>query len=189
MNTLIIYGHPNPKSFNHAILEKAKEVLEKKGDTVTVRDLYAINFDPILKPNDFITFSQGKMPEDIAKEQDFIKKADRFIFIFPIWWGSMPAILKGYFDRVFAHGFAYQYEADGSATPLLADKTAVIINTTGGPKEWYEASLKKGLDITVDQTTFGFCGIKVDKHLYYYSIPSSTEERRKEILKSLENEF
>ena len=113
MKHLIIYTHPNPASFNHAIKETLARVLKEKGHEVRVRDLYALGFDPVLKASDFETFLAGKVPVDIAVEQEHIRWAEQLTFLYPIWWGRMPSIAGGYIDRVLSKGFAYDYTVTG----------------------------------------------------------------------------
>lgn len=110
MNHLIIYAHPSSASFSNAILEKIKECSRKKECKTEVRDLYSIGFDPILRAADFEGLCEGNIPEDIKREQDYIGWADLITFIYPIWWTGMPAILKGYIDRVFSYELAAQQE-------------------------------------------------------------------------------
>ena len=186
MDFLIVYAHPNPRSFNHAIKETVENVLEENGKTFEIRDLYALNFDPILKPYDFITMQKGDYLSDVKKEQEFIKNAKTLIFIHPIWWYSMPAILKGYIDRVFAHGFAYG-EVDGQIKGLLTDKNVVIFNTLGESKEVCEGS---GICPCIKKTiggTFEFCGMKVLEHKFFFSVPYVSDEDRKNMLKEVES--
>ena len=104
MKYLVVYAHPNPKSFCHAIKEEIVVRLKEQGAIVDVRDLYQMGFNPVLSANDFMQLAQKKIPADIQKEQDLVAGADTIIFIYPVWWFSMPAILKGYVDRVFMRG-------------------------------------------------------------------------------------
>lgn len=122
MKHVIVYAHPNTESFNHAILETVKKELEEKGHEVRVRDLYELNFNPVLGASDFISFSQGNTPADIKEEQEHISWADSITFIYPVWWAGLPAILKGYVDRVFSHGFAYAYGENGIEKLLSGKK-------------------------------------------------------------------
>lgn len=109
MKILIIYTHPNHQSFNGAILKQVQNNLSKT-HTVKTLDLYAEQFDPVLQ------FDENHRRRDLDKvaemEQyrDLVTWADHLIFIFPIWWSGMPAILKGFIDRVFVSGFAYSYK-------------------------------------------------------------------------------
>ena len=185
MSHLVIYAHPNPKSFNAAIKVQLVAHLQSKGKEVTVRDLYQSGFNPVLSGNDFTQFLQGQTPPDIAKEQDFIRKADRIILIFPIWWFNMPAILRGYIDRVFSRGFAYDY-VDGAIKGLLPGKKVCIINTTGGPQEAYEQfGYHEAIKTLMDNGIFAFCGMTVVLHKYFYAVPTVTDQARKQMLAEL----
>lgn len=185
MNHLIVYAHPNPKSFNHAILSAVEENLKKAGREFLVRDLYALKFSPVLAPSDFAAFHEGNTPDDIKREQEFITSADRIVVIHPIWWFGMPAMLKGYIDRVFAHGFAYSVGPDGPKG-LLSGKKVSIINTTGGDEATYSKyGFRDALARTIENGVFGFCGMEVVQHKFFYAVPTSTDEQRKRMLEEV----
>jgi len=187
MKYLVVYAHPNPRSFNHAIKEVVLAKLRGGGKKFDFRNLYELKFDPVLNAGDFILMQQGKISPEILKEQTCIKEADILIFIYPVWWYGMPAILKGYIDRVFSHGFAYRISEKG-LEGLLGDKKVVIFNTTGGPEEHYsEAGYAEALRKTTDAGTFELCGMKVILHKYFYSVPSVSQEQRLEMLREVEN--
>jgi NAD(P)H dehydrogenase (quinone) len=188
MKHLILYAHPNPNSFNHAILETTVKALESKGHEVFVRDLYELNFDPVLKGSDFVGFQSGQTPADIKTEQAFITKADVITMIYPIWWTGIPAILKGYVDRVFSYGFAYAYGEGGNINKLLSGKKGFIINTYGTPKDVYDSTgMTEALKKTSDTGIFDFCGIEVVDHLFFGSVPQVDDEARKDMLRQIEN--
>lgn len=190
MKHLILYAHPNPNSFNHAILETTVKTLESKGQEVKVRDLYALDFNAILKGSDFEGFQSGNTPQDIKKEQEYISKADVITFIYPVWWTGLPAILKGYVDRVFSYGFAYQYGEDGNVIGLLKGKKGLIINTHGTPKEIYDANgMTDALKKTSDTGIFEFCGVEVTDHLLFGSVPVVDDETRKNMLSQIEGKL
>ncbi len=185
MDFFIIYAHPNPKSFNHAIKENVENKLREKGKSFETRDLYALEFYPVMKPDDFIAIQQGTYLPDVKREQELISKAKRLIVIHPIWWYSMPAILKGYIDRVFSYGFAYT-QTDKGIEPLLTDKEIIIFNTLGETKEQCENS---GICPCLKKTiggTFEFCGIKVLEHKFFFAVPYVTDEDRKQMLREVE---
>ncbi|MBP1082435.1 NAD(P)H-dependent oxidoreductase [Bacillus capparidis] len=190
MNHLVVYAHPHPESFNHAILETAVKALEDKGHQVFVRDLYALDFQPVLKPQDTAAMKSGNIPDDIKTEQEFITKADVITFIYPIWWSGLPAILKGYVDRVFAYGFAYAY-GEGEIIQLLKGKKGLIINTHGTPKEIYdEMGMTASLTITSDVGIFDFTGIEPLDHLLFGNVSEYLEEAAlKDILKQVEEKI
>lgn len=167
MKHVIVYAHPNTESFNHAILETVKSELEGKGHEVRVRDLYELNFNPVLGASDFISFSKGNTPEDIKEEQEHISWADSITFIYPVWWAGLPAILKGYVDRVFSHGFAYAYSENG-IEKLLSGKKGLLLSTMGNTKEAYTAG---GMfDAMKKQRMLVFLNLQALKQLSIHSI-------------------
>lgn len=185
MKYLIVYAHPNPKSFNHAILETISEELRKKKRDFTVRDLYKISFDPALSAKDLSAIQDGAVPKDIKREQHYISKADILIVIFPIWWSAMPAMLKGYIDRVFSLKFAYDI-TETEVVGLLRDKKVFLISTTGASKEDYEKmGAFKMMNMAMDTAIFQFSGMKVIGHKYFSSVPYVSQQDRKKMLQEL----
>jgi NAD(P)H dehydrogenase (quinone) len=153
VNVLIVYAHPEPKSFNGAMKDVAAETLRGAGHKVAISDLYAMDFDPVVGPADFTgeradpdffsvqkeqtrAFETGSFVPSIAAEIEKLKHADLVIFQFPIWWFSMPAILKGWTERVFARGFAYLPDRKYD-TGIFRGKAAMVAATTGTPAESY----------------------------------------------------
>lgn len=182
MNCLIIYSHPNPKSFNHAIKETLKHALETQGHEVRVRDLYALKFDPVLKAKDFELMNKKRVAGDVKKEQDHVSWANVLFFIFPVWWDSMPAITRGYLDRVFSTNFAYTEDAKG----LLKGKKVAIICTFGAPKNVCEnTGVFKAMDITVGECLASFCGMTLIESRYLTSVPSVSDAERKKMLEDI----
>ncbi len=178
MKALVIYGHPNPASLNAAIKDRVVETLRAGGHEVSVRDLYKEGFDPVLAAEDFQQMRQGKARADVAQEQAAIRAADLVVFVFPIWWFNLPAVLKGYVDRVLSYGFAYAADpTTKQIVGLLKDKKAVLINTTGGPEVHYEqGGMRAVLTKTVDEGIFAFCGMKVVLHQYLYGVVGRSRE-------------
>ncbi len=175
MRVLIIYSNHHGDNFNSHLLDRVKAVVSTNGNEFIVRDLYQMNFDPVLRTRDFEMISQGNPPPDIKKEQELIKWADILLFIYPIWWGGMPAILKGYIDRIFSWGFAYKSNGNGPF-PLLTDKKAILMNSFGQTRAEYEAGMFSAMDRVNSEGVFGFSGIEVMNQLYFPSIHSVTEE-------------
>ena len=138
MKHLIVYSHPNPKSFSHAIFETATETLKSNNHEMVVRDLYSLNFDPVLKASDFVSIQAGDITSDIKEEQNHVTWCDIMTMIYPVWWTGLPAMFKGYIDRVFSHGFAYAI-GDKGIEQLLAGEKVIIFNTQGTPREIYDA--------------------------------------------------
>ena len=179
MKNLILFAHPNPASFSAGVKEAVENLLKSQGEEVIVRDLYGMNFEPRLSGQDFESFQKGTIPSDIATEQAFISQAERIILIFPTWWSSMPAILKGYIDRVFSYGFAYAIGQNG-VERLLSGKKAVIVTPQGTPAEIYETNgFYKSFEITQGIGIFNYCGIEVSEHFNLAAVTSVDEATRK----------
>ena len=152
MNVLIVHAHPEPKSFNGAMTRRAVDVLTELGHEVEVSDLYAQGFKAVADADDYAVrqdldhlridreqsyaHEQDAVAPDIATEQDKLARADLLILQYPMWWFGMPAILKGWADRVLTRGFAY---APGCKydTGLMGGKRAFVALTTGTSPDTY----------------------------------------------------
>lgn len=167
MKNLIVYAHPNSGSLNHFFKQTVLESLQESGEEIAVRDLNEINFNPVLSLDDMNGQRMGTVADDVKTEQDFITWADRIIFIYPIWWTGMPAIMKGYIDRVFSYGFAYRYD-QGIQKGLLTGKKTIIINSHGKSNAEYEAmGMDKALILTSDTGIFTYSGLEIQQHFYF----------------------
>src|SRR5690606_34398140 len=141
--------------------EACSEHLVHNGHEVMVRDLYLLNFNPVLSLEDLAGQANGQVSDDVKQEQDHIACADCITFIYPIWWTGLPALMKGYIDRVFSYGFAYRYER-GLQMGLLLGKNAVIINTHGKSNaEYNEVGMDKALSLTSDKGIYTYCGLEI----------------------------
>jgi NAD(P)H dehydrogenase (quinone) len=182
VNNLIVYVHPNPASFNHAIMDAYATELRVYGHEVRIRDLYALGFNPVITLSDYDMIDRGERPEDIRQEQDHIQWADIVSFISPIFWAGMPAMLKGYVDKVFSLGFAYSFQGD-SPKGLLRGKKAVILNSTGGSLMYHRKSgMLDSIRTTIDGGIFRFCGIEVLEHRFLMGVPIATPAERERML-------
>ena len=182
MNTLIVYTHPNPVSFNHAILKNICAGLEKAGHNVRIKDLYKENFDPVLHAKDLADLHQGNIPERIHNEQIDLLWADSLIFIYPLWWFDRPAMLKGWFDLVLTNGLAFEY-SDKGVRGLLKHKKALVIITAGGSKQYFvDTDALQLIHRPVTDGTLSFCGIRDVSHRIYYDIANLSNTERADIL-------
>ncbi|VVE06797.1 NAD(P)H dehydrogenase [Pandoraea aquatica] len=174
MNVLIVYAHPQPRSLNGALRDFAVQHLEAAGHHVQVSDLYAMQWKTTIDEHDAPqrdpaepfhasldskqAFVDGTQSVDIAREQEKLRWADTVIFQFPLWWFSMPAIMKGWFDRVYAYGFAYgvgehsnAHWGDRYGEGSLSGKRAMLVVTTGGWDSHYSA---RGINGPIDDVLF-----------------------------------
>ncbi|WP_343330789.1 NAD(P)H-dependent oxidoreductase [Polaribacter staleyi] len=175
MKHLIIYAHPNEKSLNSYFKQIVEETLTNQHQEIIIRDLNLLNFNPILTLSDIEGQRIGKVKNDVKQEQDFISWSDHITLIYPIWWTGMPAILKGYIDRVFSYGFAYCYD-QGVQKGLLTNKQITIINTQGKSQTAYkESGMDKALLQTSDEGIFRYCGLKINHHFFFDKADSPTK--------------
>ena len=173
MNVLIVYAHPEPQSLNGSLKDFSVQRLEAAGHAVQVSDLYAMQWKATLDANDSTAqsgdrfnpsldsqqaFAQGLQSRDIELEQEKLLWADTVILQFPLWWFSMPAILKGWVERVYAYGFAYGVGehsdvrwGDRYGEGTLAGKRAMLIVTTGG---WESHYAQRGINGPIDDILF-----------------------------------
>jgi len=176
MRHLIIYAHPNENSLNHHLLSTVVETLQAHDQEVIVRNLYKISFDPVFSLTDMQGQRMGKVSEDVKIEQEYISWAEQITFIYPIWWTGLPAMMKGYIDRVFSYGFAYRYD-QGIQKGLLKDKKTVIINTHGKSHEEYgKTGMDKALTLTSDNGIFIYSGLEIIRHLFFDKADKATSE-------------
>jgi NAD(P)H dehydrogenase (quinone) len=197
MKILIVYAHPEPQSFNAALKNLAVEVLTAAGNEVRITDLYALEFDPVGGPTDFISrhdpsffhyqreqvhaTESGLFVSELQAEMDKLVWADLVIFQFPLWWFSLPAILKGWVDRVFAMGFSYG-ATERHATGVFRGKRAMLSFTTGGPVASYVPGGPNGdIDELLRHIQYGmfhFVGMDVLPPFIAYGAARGTAEQR-----------
>lgn len=187
MNITIIYAHPYEKSFNAAVLKTVKKELSKKHE-VKIIDLYKDNFNPVLNEEEFKKYQEGKSLDPLVENyQDILKKSDYLFFIFPIWWMIMPAMLKGFFDKVLLKYFAFTFSGKMPKGLLTHIKGATILNTMGSPPLYYNFFINKPIKGSVIKGTLKFCGIKDVKWKNLGNIYTITDNKREKWLKKIQN--
>jgi putative NADPH-quinone reductase len=139
MKSLIIYAHPWDGSFNKHILDKVKFLLTERGKSVDVIDLVKDEFNPVLTANDLRLFGKGEYFDPLAKNYvERLKLCDEVVIIHPIWWYGEPAILKGFYEKVFLKNHAYA-EVDKKLQGLLGINKAAILTTANIDREIFKA--------------------------------------------------
>ena len=203
MNILIVHAHPEPLSFTTALKDQAVRVLEQQGHHVEVSDLYAMNFNPVASREDFTTLkneeylnyaleqrhaSQQKLlSTDIQSEIEKVQKADLLILNFPMYWTSIPAILKGWIDRVFVSGIFYGgkrfYNHGG-----MVGKKAMLSFTLGGRDHMFGENAIHGslenLLLPIQRGTLAYVGFEVLPPFIAYHVPYISQEARQQILRN-----
>lgn len=180
---IIVYAHPNRSGHCGVVLKTIEKYFEEKGTKYEIWDLYRMNFDPILKSEELNNKDTRSKDIFIRGLQDKIELEKEFIFVYPTWWYNMPAILKGFFDRVFAARFAFKYK-NKIPIPLLKNKKALVITTAGGPKFFYSFIKIAGPLRIVEKNILNFCGIKTRSYLFGNCVNLS-EKKEKEIQKKV----
>ncbi|WP_105619809.1 NAD(P)H-dependent oxidoreductase [Vallitalea okinawensis] len=184
-NHLIVLCNPKENSFSQSICDEIITTCNKKNIQCQVRDLYDLDFDPILTEDDLERLDSKDYSFDIAMEHSFIKWADIITFIYPIWWAGMPSLMKGYIDRIICKNFAYCYTPEG-IKGLLTNKKIIIFNPFGNTLAHYQSTdMLKAFTRTIDEGIFQFCGAKVLAHEYFENIHRVDEEIRKNYLEKV----
>jgi putative NADPH-quinone reductase len=181
MKISVILAHPHKGSFNHAIADMAEATLRKAGHIVTVHDLCAERFDPLLPfreiPRD------APLPPAIATHCEEIAGADGIVIVHPNWWGMPPAILKGWVDRVLRPGVAYSFaetdSGEGIPAGLLKARAVIVFNTSNTPRQRELDVFGDPLERLWKDCICTFCGIPVCHRRMFGVIVTSTEEQRK----------
>lgn len=160
LKLLIIYAHPSHTGFHGYFLEQIEDILKSRRDVVyEMLDLYALNYDPLLKDSELYSAGRRAVSPENLIFQEKIKAADRLLFIYPTWWQNMPAILKGFTDRVFTSGFSFFYKA-GLPIGLLKGKKAAVFSATGGPRLYTKLFTRNQSLSVLTKDILSFAGIR-----------------------------
>jgi len=157
MTIQIIYAHPQSKGHSSTYLEKVKQNLDIKKIKYEVIDLYKLKYDAILSDAELYSAGHKQISDQNLMFQNKIKESTGLIFIYPVWWGTMPAILKGFIDRVFTAGFAFEYK-NNKPVGLLKGKAAILMST-GSPAFLYYLMMRIP-ELIMRFGILNFCGIK-----------------------------
>ncbi|MDR2080415.1 MAG: NAD(P)H-dependent oxidoreductase [Campylobacteraceae bacterium] len=179
---LIINGHPNMESLNYAISGSYAKAASENNASVEVINIGELKFNPNLAYGYKKEIKLEKCLQDALAK---IKDAEHIVFIFPLWWGSYPALMKGFIDRVFLPKIAFDYDNNGKRTELLKGKSARIIITMEQPAWYYRFISRSCATIQLKHMTLNFCGIKNVKTTYFGSIGNMGDERYKKTLETV----
>ncbi len=194
MNALIVHAHENPDSFCSALANKAMSTLQSIDYKVVISDLYGMGFDPVGSKKDFTTLSDSdyyKYPMEqlnasqnnlynlaLKDEMEKLNHADLLIFNFPMWWYSMPAILKGWVDRVMAYGVAY----GAGCEDKFKGRQALITVTTGSPKKTNDDIETDRILENVSNGILKYVGFDLIPSFVAYGVSRISQEEREQIL-------
>jgi NAD(P)H dehydrogenase (quinone) len=180
-NILIINGHPDSASFNAALADAYATGALGSGAQVRRLNLAELAFNPILS---FGYRKRTELEPDLIRAQELIRWAHHLVFVYPTWWGAMPALLKGFIDRVFLPGFAFKYRENSVLwDKLLSGRTAHLLVTMDTPS-WYNRLVYRNAGhIVMKKNILKFCGINPVRITEFTPIKPSTPEQRAKWLK------
>ncbi|CAD6528999.1 NAD(P)H-dependent oxidoreductase [Paraburkholderia sabiae] len=198
----IVHAHPEPRSFCTAMAHEARRLLALRGDDVSFSDLYALDFDPVVRASDFVeradrdylvyaleqrhALEHNAVAPDIQREVDALMSSDILMLVFPLYWFSVPALIKGWIDRCFLSGALYGgkriYGRGG-----MAGKRAVIGVTLGGREHMFGAhaihgELAGGMLRHLLQGTLGYVGYEVLDPFFAWHVPYCSPSERADTL-------
>lgn len=175
-NVLVILGHPRTASFCAALARAYAEAARGAGANVRTLELAELPFDPVLHEG----YARPQALEaTLEAVQVDVSWAHHLVFVYPIWWGGLPALLKGFFDRVFLPGYAFKYRPNSALwDKLLAGRSARVLVTMDSPPWYYRWIAGAPGDKQIRRTILEFCGVKPVRITHFGSVKTSTGARR-----------
>lgn len=200
MRVLIVFNHPYEGSFCNSILEKVKSGLDEANHDIDVIHLDQDNFDPVMRAKDLKAFalarsepeqSSALLDPQVKEYQQRIEQADHIVFIFPIWWELMPALTKGFIDKLIFPGIAYDYNETGTRmySKLKHLKGVTMITTMNTPSLAYRLLFGNAIKKAILMGTFWKIGIKNRNWINLTYVKFTSDKKRTRWLNNIENHF
>ncbi|AFJ48903.1 NAD(P)H-dependent oxidoreductase [Shimwellia blattae] len=187
-NALIVTAHPVANSLSHSLAAGIAGYLRDQGTQVEVADLHAEAFSPAMSQTDLEVYhgNAGALPADVLREQQRVERADMLVFVFPVYWWSVPGLLKGWFDRVLTLDWAYKMTEDGRVVGNLRQVPVRLIATAAGDPEGFDKhGYTQAIHTQVVEGVFHWCGLKDTKLDIFYQSDAATAEQIDAFLKNL----
>lgn len=176
MRHVVILAHPDAQSFNAAVAAAYADAIAELGHEVELRDLYRLDFDPRLRASELPGHPDFGPADDVAADRRILAGAGAIVFVYPLWFNAPPAMLKGYAERVFGMGFAYEAAAPGTR-PLLGGRPLVTVSTSGAPGVWVDQTgALERLRAGFDEHLAAVCGLTVLEHLHLGGVTPGIRE-------------
>lgn len=197
MKNLIVFDHPytaracnnepHKRSFCAAICKRLTGLMLERGEEVDVIDLHADHFNPVMSAEELALWRRGiALNDQVADYQKRIQQADRIIFIFPIWWELMPAMTKGFLDKVYAKDILYSQPKQGPMkTKLNPHKKIMVFTVMGTPKLLYKLVFGKPVIKALHRGTFMKTGLKHFEWKNFSHVDTLTLEEREKLLQNI----
>ena len=172
----LILGHPDSDSLCGALARRYALAAQQAGHELRLFELGSVPFDPVLRHG----YAQVQPLEPgLVAVRDAMAWANHLVFVYPVWWGAMPALLKGFFDRVFLSGWAYKYRKDSPWwDKLLLGRSALVITTMDTPPWYYRFVYRMPGHQQIRRTILGFCGVAPVRILSFGPVRNATDARR-----------
>lgn len=165
MHSLIVVSHPSPTALTHAVAAEIERAIAaaSPANSVEIADLSREGFDPRFSLSDIAAFNlEAPLGDDARAEQARIERAASLILVYPVYWWSMPGLLKGWIDRVFTNGWAYDESADGKVEKKLTWLRVHLVAIAAAPSEMYiRRGYSQAMTTQIDKGIFDYCGAPV----------------------------
>ena len=181
MHVLIVIDHPNPASLSHAIAHAFAQGAEAAGHTTELADLHGEGFHPVWSMADITQYETEITPPDVLREQARIERSDAICLVFPLFWFGMPAIMKGWIDRVFTQGWAYAEGNDPDSTLLKPRIGVMLIPAGGNPETWQSRDLDAAMRAIWTGGTLSYFGM-TEPRIHFLAGSHGSEARRASLL-------
>jgi putative NADPH-quinone reductase len=180
-NILIILGHPDSESFCGAIASAYESGARASGSSVKRIDLGKLCFDPVLHKG---YREIQPLEPDLLEAREVLLKAVHIVFVYPVWWGAPPALLKGFFDRLFLPGFAFRFNGPKSVSwqRLLSERSARLLVTMDTPPWYYRMVYRMPGHHQMKRTILNFCGIRPVRISEFGPVRTSSPMQRRKWL-------
>lgn len=189
MNVVVVLAHPNKDSFNHAVARRALATLQRAGHDAQLLDLYALGFTAAMSPDERAAYhgDQPVLDPMVSQHVALLRKVDALVFVYPTWWSSLPAILKGWLERVMVPGVAFTFDDDGKVQSALRHVRRIAGISTYGSSRMYVRAINDNGRRTLTRALRLTCGIRTRcRWLGLYSIDTATNEKREEFLRRVD---
>lgn len=193
MHTAVVLAHPNPDSYAHELARRAVQGLSSAGHDVTLLDLAAIGFRAAMSPDERAAYHTDKPIQDpmIEEHARLITAVDAVVFVYPTWWAGLPALLKGWLDRVLVPGVGFRFDdKSGKVRPGLTNVRHIVGITTYGSPRWYVKLVNDCGRRSLLRTLRLSCGLKTTTSwLALYAIDTEDDTGRTEFASKVEREM
>jgi NAD(P)H dehydrogenase (quinone) len=189
VRVLVVFAHPRPDSFGAAVRDAAVHGLRYGGHIVEVADLYADGFQPVMSADERLAYdSDDPLVDPLARSYaEKVRWAQALVFVYPTWWSSLPAMLKGFLEKVFVSGVAFRFDEDHRVKPNLKHIRRIVgISTYGSPRTYVRVINDNGRRILLRALRLNTGVLTRAKWFGFYAIDSSTEEQRRAFLQDVE---